>query len=162
MKKIIFITFAAFSIHPSAYADGVFINYEVFRKKLLSGFKQSANQEIIFKRILGQSYSRESVEHCEVQLKSSTTETRIDIIFPSSNHSQVTVEFSYSREISEHLDNNGLKYSSHYVSCRGDQYDNYRDCWEYDHYEMMLESGIEYVNDSITVSIKGQKCEIKI
>jgi hypothetical protein len=162
MKMIFFVSLAVFCFTSLAHADGSSVKYEMFRKNILRSFRATGDQGIIYKRFKGKAFTRESVESCEVLLKSTSTSTTMDINFPTSNRAQVQVEFAYNRKISEQVDLNRLKYSSHYVSCSGDQYDTYRDCWEYDHYEMMLEKANDDLSNVLTVWLKGQSCSVEI
>lgn len=158
MKKIFIVSFSVFCFASVTSAEGAPVKYDTFRKNVLRLFKASGDQGIIYKRFKGKSYSRESEESCEVQLKSTTTTTTLDIVYPTSDRANVHVEFAYSREIAEQLGNSRIKYSSHFVSCSGDQYDTYRECWEYDHYEMALES----LSPVLKVWLKGQSCSVEI
>jgi hypothetical protein len=160
MRKTFFISIVVFSFTALAYAAGAPVKHDIFRKNVLRLFKTPGDQGIIYKRFKGKAYFSESVESCEVQLKSTATITTLDINFPTSNRSQVHVEFAYNREITEQVGINQLKYSSHYVSCSGDQYDTSRECWEYDHYEMMLEKGHDDLSNMLTVTLKGQSCSV--
>lgn len=158
MKKISIISFLVLFFTSLASAEDASVKYDHFRKNVLRLFKTPVEQGIIYKRFKGKSYSRESEESCEVQLKSTKTKTTLDIFYPTSDRSNVHVEFAFSREIAEQTGGSRIKYSSHYVSCNGDQYDTYRECWEYDHYEMTLES----LSQELKVWLKGQSCSVEI
>ncbi|MFZ4712565.1 MAG: hypothetical protein ACOYL6_02525 [Bacteriovoracaceae bacterium] len=162
MTRLFFIFMVALCASTLAHADGRMIRYEAFRNNVLSVLNIASNQKIIFKRFSGRSYSHNSVEYCEVQLKSTPTATTLELIYRNSNRDHVSVEFSYSRQILENISPYSLKYSSYFVSCSGDQYDTYRDCWEYDHYEMTIDKTHDDLSKLLTLNFKGSSCTFKL
>lgn len=162
MKKIFSILISILFLSSHAYADETSIKYDLFRQNVLHLFKIPKNQKIVFERFEGQSYSQNSVKDCEIQFKSTATSTTLDIIFPTSNQAQVQIEFSSNREILEQIGVYQLKYSSYQTACSGDQYDTYRDCWEYDQSEIVLEKEHDDLSNVLTVILRGQNCSIKI
>ena len=157
MKQVCFILLAL-GFTGTCMAEGRVIRHESLRKKILATFQITETKGIIFQRFSGISKSTKQAEECEIQLKSSETTTTLDIIFPRSNRSQDSVKFSYDREIFEEVNGNQLKYSSHFISCSGDQYDTYRECWEYDHHDIKLQSA----QKSLSLSMKGSICTIEM
>ena len=160
MKKTWFLLLVVFGMINAAHGSNPVVRHQDFRQKVLTLFGLSAQKEINFKRFSGTSTSNHKVKTCEVQMKSTMTSTTFDIIFPQSSGPQVSVEFTYNREITEKISGNHTKYSSHFTACHGDQYDIYRECWEYDHYEMMLKPNPN--TRLVTVSFKGNNCSIKM
>lgn len=160
--KVLLSTVLSIGFASNSYAEGRTIRHEQLRRKMLSAFKITETQGIVFRRFPGQSKNRGSIDECEVQLKSSKTRTTLDIIFPQINRSQESVEFSYDREIFEEILGNQSKYSSHYTACSGDQYDTYRDCWQYDPYEMLITISDNEAIKGMTLSFKGNVCTINL
>ncbi len=160
--KNIFLTVLSIGFVSVAFAEGRAIRHKVLREKIFTAFKLTESQKIVFKRFPGLSRTQSSIDDCEVQLKSSPTQTTIDIIFPHINRSQESVTFSYDRDIMESNYDNQYKYSSHYTACNGDQYDTYRECWQYDHYNLVLMISDNDTSRDLTLTFKGSVCTIML
>lgn len=162
MKNLLIVLILILSQLSFAYSDGSIVKYAEFHKSILRLLRLSPSKEIIYKRFEGVSYTLGYKNNCEVQLKSSATLTTFDIIFPYSEHLQVTVEFSTFNEISKQINKQQTKFFSHQVSCNGDQYDTYRECWEYDHHELIFDNDQYDFDNLLVVTLKGQSCIIDI
>ncbi len=154
MKKMMLLVPMLVSIEAQALEE---VKYETFRKDILASFEATSSKEILYQLYSGVSVDPSPLP-CDVLLKVTPYSTTINLIYPTSFRGQVQMVFASNREIKLKKDRGENQYSSHFIACRGDQYDTWQECWEYDHHSMTLQK--DNTSKALTVGVSGHRCII--